>query len=200
MSICDTEVMWMKEVTLSIDGQEVRAQEGTTVIEAARKAGIPIPSLCHDQRLKPHGACRLCMVEVEKNGRKKLVASCCYLVEDGLVVQTTTDEVEKIRKMLAEMLVAISPRGPHLTMAKRYGISRSRFQRPEDVEATCTLCGRCVRYCEEVSKRNAVGFVGRGVNRDIALVPGASDQCALCRECFELCDTGRILKLVEDLA
>jgi len=187
----------MTNISLIIDRKTINAEEGTTVLQAAKKAGIYIPTLCHHDKLEPYGACRFCIVEIEKNSRKKLVASCCYLVEDGLVVSTKTENVDKIRKMLAELMLSLSPSGAHVDIAKQYGIVESRFKQTENPESPCSLCGLCVRYCAEVKKKHAVCFVGRGIDRTIALVPGASDTCSSCRECFTFCDAGKIVYLVD---
>ena len=189
----------MENVSLTIDGKNVQAEKGMTIIQAAQQASIIIPNLCHDDRLEPYGACRFCMVEIEKNGRKKLVASCCYPVEEGLVVDTKTGKVENIRKMLIELLLAVSPSGSHTELAKEYGIKESRFKLESSPEVPCDLCGLCVRYCTEIKKKNAVCFVGRGVDRTVALVPGASDGCSSCRECFDVCDAGKMVYLVDML-
>jgi len=187
----------MDNISLTIDGKNVQAEKGMTIIQAAQKAGITIPNLCHDDRLEPYGACRFCMVEIEKNGWKKLVASCCYPAEEGLVVDTKTEKVEKIRRMLIELLLAISPCGSHIKLAKEYGIKESRFKLDNPPDAPCDLCGLCVRYCMEIKKKNAVCFVGRGVNRTVALVPGASDECSSCKDCFDVCDAGKMVYLID---
>ncbi|DAC72193.1 MAG TPA: (2Fe-2S)-binding protein [Thermoplasmata archaeon] len=187
----------MTSLSVTIDGKTIQADEGTSVLQSAKKAGIIIPTLCHDEALEPYGACRFCMVEIEKNNRKKLVASCCYPVEKGLIVRTKTENVDKIRKILAELLLSVSPSGAHVDIAKQYGIVQSRFKQTENSESPCSLCGLCVRYCAEVKKKNAVCFVGRGIDRTIALVPGASDTCSSCRECFNVCDAGKIVYLVD---
>lgn len=189
----------MKEITLTIDGNIVHAQQGDTILKAATQDGIIIPTLCDEERLKPYGSCRLCMVEIEKNGRKKLVASCCYPAEDGLIVQTKTEKVDKIRRMIVELLLPISPNGSHTTLAKQYGIKKSRFTVKENEETPCDLCGLCVRYCAEIKKQHAVCFVGRGVHRSVALVPGVSKICASCRECLTLCDAGKMVYLVDNV-
>jgi len=175
----------MKNVTLTIDGKEVQTHEGATVLEAAREAGIRIPTLCHDDRLKPYGACRLCMVEVQKNGRKRLVASCAYPVQEGLVVETKSERVINIRRMIIELLWPASQR-----FAKEYGVTTSRFT-PELTD--CSLCGLCVRYCAEVKKRRLLYFRGRGIDRKPAFLEGTSQECATCQECFELCTGGWLL-------
>src|SRR5512145_1326490 len=95
----------MANVKLEIDGQAVEAAAGTTVLQVARSLGIKIPTLCHDDRLEDYGGCRMCMVEIETQwGRKRLVASCVYPVEDGLKVQTSTEKVMRIRRMIIELL------------------------------------------------------------------------------------------------
>ena len=187
----------MATISFVIDEKKIQAEEGTTVLQAAQKAGVDIPTLCHHEKLEPYGACRFCMVEIEKNSRKKLVASCCYPVENGLIVRTKTVNVDKIRKILAELLLSISPSGEHVEIAKQYGIVESRFKQTENPDSPCSLCGLCVRYCAEVKKKNAVCFVGRGIDRTIALVPGVSDSCSSCRECFTVCDAGKIVYLVD---
>jgi NADH dehydrogenase/NADH:ubiquinone oxidoreductase subunit G len=179
----------MKKVKLNIDGKEVEAEEGKTLLEAARAAGIDIPTLCYNEKLAPYGVCRFCTVEISKGGRSRLVVSCIYNVEEGLTVKTATPKVIKIRKMLLELMLASSP--ILLETAKQYGIDKPRFQS----EVTqCILCGQCVRYCAEVKGANAITFVGRGVNRRVAFVDEvvAKGVCMDCRQCYGLCPTGKI--------
>jgi len=179
-----------KTVTFEIDGKEVKAEEGMTILKAAKQASIEIPTLCYHEKLEPYGACRICSVEIEKRGRTQVVASCCYPVEEGLKVKTTSEKVERIRKMMIEMLLPISPSGPILSLAQKYGVEKSRFH----AELThCILCGLCVRYCSEIKKENAVTFVGRGALRKITVVPEKAGVCALCRECYDLCPGGKII-------
>jgi bidirectional [NiFe] hydrogenase diaphorase subunit len=178
----------MSEVSLRIDGREVKVEEGTTVLEAAQKIGISIPTLCYDNRLEAYGACRICTVEVEMRGRTNLVASCLYPVEPGLVVRTRSERVDRIRRTLLELMLARAPDAPTLKeYAKEYGADKNRF---EKVPSFCILCGLCVRYCAEVKKVNAIGFIDRGVNREVAFIPEiAAKECWNCRECFSLCPT-----------
>ncbi|MFH1032767.1 MAG: 2Fe-2S iron-sulfur cluster-binding protein [Chloroflexota bacterium] len=182
----------MAKIKLEIDGKTVEVDEGTTVLQAARKAGIDIPTLCYDERMAPYGGCRLCTVEIGKNKRTRLVASCVYPVEEGLVVTTESERLTKIRKMIIELLLPGCPTGPIQTLAKKYGIEKSRF--PGE-NTGCIMCGLCVRYCAEVKKANAIGFVGRGTEREVAFIPEvASKVCPGCRECFALCPGGKIVK------
>ena len=179
----------MKKVTLNIDGKEIESKEGLTILEAAKSAGINIPTLCYHEKLAPHAACGICIVEVSRGGRSKLVLSCIYNVEDGLVVKTQTPRVVKNRKMLMELMLASSPAIADL--ARQYGVDKTRF---EDKINQCVLCGKCVRYCAEVKKANALTFVGRGINRRVAFVDEAVSKgvCVDCRECFGLCPTGKL--------
>jgi len=178
----------MSEIRLQIDGKDVVAKEGMTVLEAARSAGIFIPALCHHEKLEPFGGCRLCIVEVEVNGWTRLVVSCVYLVEENLVVRTRSEKVDRIRKTLLELLLASAPDAPQLQeLAEAYGADRNRFEKEASF---CIHCGLCVRYCAEVKKKNAVGFIDRGIQKEISFIPEiASKECNNCKECFPLCPT-----------
>jgi len=178
----------MSEIQLQIDGKEVKVEEGMTVLEAARKAGIDIPTLCHHEKLEPYGGCRLCTVEVESRGRTKTVAACLYPVEPDLVVRTRSERVDRIRKMILELLMAHAPDSPQLVeLAREYGADRNRFEKETSF---CVLCGLCVRYCAEVRGKNAISFINRGGQRAIAFIPEiAATECWDCKECFPLCPT-----------
>ena len=178
----------MTQIRMQIDGREVMAEEGMTVLEAALSAGISIPTLCYHEKLEPFGGCRLCMVEVESGGRTRLVVSCVYLAEEGLVVRTRSEKIDKIRKVLLELLLAHAPDSPRLQeLAAEYGADKDRFEKEASF---CIHCGLCVRYCAEVKKKNAVGFIDRGIRKEIAFIPEiAARECNACKECFELCPT-----------
>jgi NADH dehydrogenase/NADH:ubiquinone oxidoreductase subunit G len=181
----------MSEISLQIDGREVTAKEGTTVLEAAQSVGITIPTLCHHEKLEPYGACRICTVEAENRGWTKLVAACLYPVEKDLVVRTRSDKVDRIRKMILELLLAHAPDSPELQeLGKVYGADKDRFEKKSSF---CIHCGLCVRYCAEVKKKNAIGFVDRGTRREISFIPEiASKECWNCKECFPLCPTSAL--------
>ena len=178
----------MSEILLEIDGKEVKATEGVTILEAARSEGITIPTLCHHEKLEPFGGCRLCTVEVESRGRTRLVVSCVYPVENGLVVRTRTKKVERIRKTILELLLAHAPDSFILhDLALEYGADRDRYEKEASF---CIHCGLCVRYCAEVKKKHAVGFVDRGSKKEICFIPEiAAEECWDCKECFPLCPT-----------
>ena len=178
----------MSEIQLEIDGKEVKATEGMTVLEAAQSAGIFIPTLCHHEKLEPFGGCRVCIVEVEVNGWTKLVVSCVYPVEENIIVRTRSEKVDRIRKTIIELLMAHAPDSPQLQdLAQEYGADKDRFEKDASF---CIHCGLCVRYCAEVAKKNAIGFVGRGINKEISFIPEiAAKECDDCKECFPLCPT-----------
>jgi bidirectional [NiFe] hydrogenase diaphorase subunit len=178
----------MSEILLQIDGKEVKAKEGMTLLDAARSAGISIPTLCYHEKLEPFGGCRLCIVEIESRGWTRLVVSCVYPVEKNLVVRTRSEKVDRIRKMILQLLLAHAPDAFDLQdLAREYGADRNRFEKEASF---CIHCGLCVRYCAEVKKKNAVGFVDRGIRKEISFIPEiASKECWNCKECFPLCPT-----------
>jgi bidirectional [NiFe] hydrogenase diaphorase subunit len=178
------------KVSLTINDREIKAEEGMTILDAARDAGIYIPTLCYHEKLAPYGACRICTVEVTKGKRTRLVTSCVYPVEEGLAVKTDSPRVIKLRKMLLELMLASSPAKTIKDLARQYDVTQQRF---EAEKTNCILCGLCVRYCNEIKKANAIGFVGRGTERRVVFYPQiASTVCASCRECFSLCPTGKL--------
>jgi len=198
----------MAKVSLIIDDIVVKADEGATILEAARTAGIDIPTLCSHEELAPYGACRLCTVELKRGQQSQLVASCVCPVEEGLSVKTESAPVTKGRKMLLELLWA---RAPGIQALREYGIkygisavragtdygiipgissTRTKFE----IEPTfCLLCGLCVRYCNEVKRKDAIGFVGRGTEREVVFFPElAANGCSQCEDCYPLCPTGTL--------
>jgi len=178
----------MSDLQLQIDGRTVKAEAGQTLLEAARGAGIEIPTLCHHEQLAPYGGCRLCIVEAEQGGRTQIVASCVTPAEDGAVVRTRTDKVDRIRRTLVELLMAHAPHAPQLeALAEELGAEAGRY---EQDPMFCVHCGLCVRYCAEVKGHCAVGFIDRGMRKEISFIPQiAAEVCDDCKECFPLCPT-----------
>ena len=177
-------------VSLTIDGKRVEVEAGTTVLAAAEKLGIRIPTLCHHKALAPYGACRLCLVELE-GPRPVLQASCIYPAQQDLVVQTASERVLRTRRMMLELLLArCSEIEPIQALAREMGVEETRFpQQQED----CILCGLCVRACEEISKRHAISFAHRGGKRAIQTpFLEMAEVCVGCKACSFVCPTGVI--------
>ena len=180
-----------KLINLTIDGKSLQAEEEKTILEVARDNGIDIPTLCYNEDLEPYGACRLCLVEISKNNRSRLVTSCLYPVEEGLVVKTNSDRVLTNRKMLMELLLARCSGVKVIEdMARKMGVEKPSF-RPQYLDHNeCVLCGLCVRACAEVVGTSAISLVNRGVNREVAspFLDTASD-CIGCGSCVYICPT-----------
>jgi len=206
----------MAKINLSINGQQLAAEQGDTILEAARAAGIYIPTLCYHSDLMPDGNCRVCSVEVK--GQRTLCAACCYPVHEGMEVLTHTPRVRNARRMIVELMLANHPQ-ECLTcsksqkcelqaLAKELGIQelpfkgeRKMYERDlsspsviRDPEK-CVLCGRCERTCEDIQSVAALHKANRGWNA--VLVPGMGDDlvdvvCVNCGQCINRCPTGAL--------
>ncbi len=173
-------------VTISLDGAKVRAVKGSTVLDTALGYGFCIPHLCHMPNFSGLGACRLCIVEVIKNGRGKVTTSCTLDVQEGMVIETNSDKIRRLRKNVAELLVAEAPNSRAIQdIAVRCGVEDVRYPfRNKD----CVLCGRCVRVCTEMWQAKAIGFVGRGKQRHVDFPFGERPSfCKMCLSCVDLC-------------
>jgi len=173
-------------VNLRINGIDVQAEEGWSLLDAARFLGIEIPTLCYNEGLTAYGACRLCVVEIGNGDKTKLVSSCTYPVEEGLGVRTHSERVVKARKMMIELLLATAPRSRTIQdLAAKFGVLQTRFK-PKDEE--CILCGLCIRICAEQMDARAIGFTNRGYKRKIATpFDKKSEVCRLCGACMYIC-------------
>lgn len=173
-------------IQFTMNGLSVSVEEGTTILEAARFLGFPIPTLCYMDGLSPYGACRLCVVEIGKGLSAKLVSSCTYTAQEGMFVQTASKRVLHARRIIIELLLASCPQSKVIQdLASSHGIRQQRFkQEYED----CILCGLCVRMCEEQMMAKAIGFQYRGSKRTIGTPFNLkSDTCRLCGGCMYVC-------------
>lgn len=209
----------MSVKTLKIDDVDIAIEEGTTILDAAKEAGVKIPTLCHLEGVSDVGACRLCLVEIA--GINKLLPACVTEVAEGMEVKTNSPQLQEYRKMVLELLFA---EGNHVCAvcvvngncelqdaAIEVGMDHTRFtyrfpDREVDISHPqfgidhnrCILCTRCVRVCDEiegahvwdVSSRGAAAKVITGLNQPW----GEVDACTACGKCVNACPTGSIFR------
>ena len=217
-----------RTVTLTIDGRSLTAPDGATIWEAARSAGIDIPTLCHDPKLEPVAVCRVCVVDVEN--ARTLPAACIRKVEEGMAVRTDTDRVRRARRTLVELLEAGQPPGDDRRKAadqdelarlgvqlrsdpSRYVAACSNPPMPPDLSSpviavdlnACILCDRCIRACDDVQVNDVIGRTGKGSETRIAFdngLPLGESSCVSCGECVATCPTGALTdkRLVDSAA
>jgi len=173
-------------INLALNGLSIQCEKGTTILEASKFYGFPIPTLCHMEGLSPYGACRLCVVEIGTGKNTKLVSSCTYPVEEGLVVRTASSRIVKARKLILELLLATCPQSKTIQdIASAHQVRQQRFKQEYD---DCILCGLCVRMCEEQMMAKAIGFTARGGDRKIETPFNIkSEVCRLCGGCIYIC-------------
>ena len=169
-----------------IDGQPVEGREGGSVLEVALDSGVEIPHLCYNESVKPYGACRLCLVEVVRNGRSRMTTACTYPVIKGIEVLTRTEKVLRARRMIIELILAMCP-GDKLIqdMAREMGVYEVRFKK-EDKD--CILSCLCGRVCDEVVGAHAIQFAFRGDRKE--MVPPFGEEamnCIACGACVIVC-------------
>jgi predicted molibdopterin-dependent oxidoreductase YjgC len=206
-----------KEVTLTINGIRVTAMAGATILEAAQSVGIRIPTLCHHADLTPTGACRMCLVKVER--ARDLQTACSTPVADGMVVETDTEEIHTNRKFVLEMLLKNHPNDCMTCesngdcelqdLVYEYGVDWAAHYHPRhqyEVDSDpnpfivvdrnkCILCGRCVRACGEIQNRDVWNFAYRGAEK--MLIAGADQEmleahCESCGQCVAYCPVGAL--------
>lgn len=176
----------LKYVNLTIDGCRVRVPQGTSVLDAALDYGICIPHLCHMRGVEDIGVCRLCLVEIVRNGRSRVTTSCTLEAEEGMEILAHSELILRLRRNVAELLVAEAPNSRAIQdIAVRCGVEEVRYPFHN---ANCVLCGRCVRICSEMWQVGALGFVGRGKQRRVALpFNERPDYCKRCWSCIDVC-------------
>ncbi len=177
---------------LTIDGKPVEAKEGTTIMEAARLAGIEIPNLCYNAELSPAGACRLCVVEVSRDGAAPVLMSACeHPVAEGMQVATNSPKAREARKLAAEMLLAQQPHSARLArIAEELGLEKPRYTLPQ---SDCILCQLCTRTCHEVTGAGAITFITQSLNQPgVPQVVFDERRCLACGSCAFVCPTGAV--------
>lgn len=202
---------------IMINGIDYQVEKDSTVLEACRKVGIDIPTLCHDERLEPSAACRLCVVEVK--GRKNLMTSCSLKVEDGMVIETHSQKVIKARTDILDLLFSNHPqdcltcdksgdcrlqdycyeygieKGSYVGEKKDYPIDDSNYFYTYDANK-CILCGKCVRVCAELQGSDAIGLEDRGFITKVVTPfdKGLLDsKCVSCGNCVAVCPVGALM-------
>ena len=204
-------------LTVNINGADYQARSGMTVLELANELGIKIPTLCHDPRLKPYGACRLCLVEL--SGARNPVPACATVLGPGMVIQTDTERVHRLRRTVIDLLLSDHP-ADCMTCDKcgacslqeyayEYGVRESSFKeparhvvRPQEADpfverdlSKCILCGRCVRICDEVESAFAIDWIYRGFETQVSTAFGKSlkdTPCEFCGQCISTCPVGAL--------
>jgi len=202
-------------VNLTIDDKQVTAPKNATIYEAAKINGIEIPILCHDKKLKPFGACRMCLVEVEQmKGRQ--IPACTTPVTEGMIIRTSTPDIIKARKMVLELLLLNHPidcpvcdKGGDCDLQNltyEYKVSSNRFSDAKfnhEIDYNnplierdmnrCVLCGKCARICDEVVSFGALTFISRGIETKIGCEFEGALSCEFCGSCVSVCPVGSLL-------
>jgi len=206
-------------INIKINDLDVQVKEGITILAACRQVGISIPTFCHDDRLEPHGSCRICVVEVEKS--KKLVAACTGVVRDGMVIRTNTEKVMSTRKEILELMWTVHDNdclGCHKAgdcklqdYCFEYGVEASTSEYKTNLNGRydesnefytidrdkCIQCGKCIRVCHELQGTDAIGFMNRSNEMKVAHpfeLGMAYSACVSCGNCVNVCPTGALLE------
>jgi NADH-quinone oxidoreductase chain G len=206
----------MNNVTLTIDGKQVTVPQGTTVLNAAKKISVPVPVFCYHGELEPIGACRMCLVEIEK--MPKLVISCAMVATEGMVVHTANEKVIKGQKGMLEFLLinhpldcpvcdkggecelqdntfANGPGGSRFIETKRRFVKKDLNQLIRLDMNRCIMCRRCVRTCSDLEGEGVLGVIERGYKSEIAMFSGGDSKCTYCGDCIESCPVGALTSI-----
>jgi bidirectional [NiFe] hydrogenase diaphorase subunit len=177
-----------------IDGRICEAEYGEYILAVAKRNGIDIPTLCHHEALTELGTCRLCIVELVKAEKTKIVASCIYPITHELEIRTDSSRIFRIRKIIMKLLLSRAPENAYLnSLALQYGLQPTRLLKPSDQEENCILCGLCVKACEELGA-NAISTVCRGTEKKVSTTyDEPSPACVGCGSCATVCPTRAIV-------
>lgn len=190
------------KVDITLNGKTVSVVKGTKLLKVAQAEGVNLPTMCAYKDLTPNGTCRMCICEVEINGKKEVIASCDFPVTEPMVVETDSEKVKKQRKTLAELYLGRWPEVPIVkAIAARCGVTKSRFtsEFTDDNKKACILCGKCVKACDEFIQEKIIDFAGRGYQRHLTMPYGEVDpHCIGCTSCAFVCPTGA-LQVVDDM-
>jgi len=206
----------MSEITLNINGKQCKGKQGDSVLDVCVANGIDLPTLCHYKGLTDVGACRMCLVEIEKE--RNFVPACTHPASDGQVVKTSSEKLEKYRRLILELMFT---ERNHLcaycvdsgdcelqSLAYKYQMDNARYQYAWPTQVTdssnpfivmdhnrCILCGRCIRTCDEITGAHALDFGKRGWKTNVCAdinQPLGESSCISCGGCFQACPTGAI--------
>ncbi len=186
--------------TVTIDDIQVEVEADDTILDAARKAGIWIPTLCYHPAISPPAACRLCMVELDRGDWRQLVTACNYPVRKDIVVSVSSERALQARRGVMELLLARAPQNKQLrALADRMGVSGTPWPTVTNAQRDCILCALCTAVCEEVLGCAAIGFAGRGTDRAVAApFRQPSEDCTACGACAVVCPVGTIQVRIHD--
>jgi len=203
-------------IKINIDGKDIEVKKGITVLQAARKANIDIPTLCFLKEINNAGDCRMCIVEIE--GRRGFVPSCNTIVEDGMVIKTNTPQIEEARKVILDLILSSHNKAcltcvrngncELQTLAEKFGITDIEYP-GQEVEphiddlspsivrdaSKCIMCKRCVAMCKNIQGISAIDVAGRGFKSHISTANEASlndVNCTFCGQCIEACPVGAL--------
>lgn len=184
------------KINITVDGRKVETEDRKMLLPIINDLGIQVPQLCNHPSLIPSGACRLCVVEITRkdwNGGSKIVTSCLYPAEEGLIVSTRSAEVLKTRRNLLELYLAQCPGSEEVKALARFeGIDTTPFTTPAEADNKCIMCGLCTRVCQDCGP-GAISTLGRGFDKEIGPnIEFIAENCTGCRTCTYICPTDAI--------